>query len=111
MTLHFFDAATAHTITAQLAGGLPPGSYLIVSVGQLDAGTGEQFTGQYRAGTLHHHTPHDIAGWLSGLDLAGPGITQARAWRPPGPVPPGSDRGHIWAAVARIPGASQVRQP
>ena len=50
MTLHFFDPATAQAITGQLAAGLPPGSYLIISVGQLEAETGQQFTGQYQAG-------------------------------------------------------------
>jgi hypothetical protein len=111
MTLHFFNAAAASSITATLAGGLPPGSYLILSVGQLEAETGQQFTGQYQAATLHHHTRQGVAGWLSGLDLIEPGITQAQSWRPPGPVPPGPDLGHIWAAVARTPSLREAARP
>jgi len=61
MTLHFFDPGTARAITQRLAAGIPPGSYLIVSVGQLDGEIGQQFTAEYGAGHLHHHTRADVA--------------------------------------------------
>jgi hypothetical protein len=105
MALHFFDAATARAITGQLIAGIPPGSYLIVSAGQLDGDTGHQFTSEYAAGHLHHYTREDLAGFLHGLELIEPGVTEARAWRPPVPVPAHTRRGHIWAAVGRKPGS------
>jgi S-adenosyl methyltransferase len=93
---HPTDAETARRITTRLIDGIAPGSYLIVSVGQLDDHTGHQFTAAYQAGQLHHHTREDIAGFLAGLELIKPGITEARAWRAP-VLPTGQ------AAVARRP--------
>jgi hypothetical protein len=104
MALHFFDAATARAITGQLIAGIPAGSYLIVSTGQLDGDIGLQFTSEYTAGHLHHHTREDLAGFLRGLELVEPRITEARAWRPPVPAPAHTRRGHIWATVGRKPG-------
>ena len=79
MTLHFFDAETARTICGRLIEGIAPGSYLVVSAGHLNGHIGQQFTAEYRAGHLHHHTQEDIAGFLAGLELIKPGITDARA--------------------------------
>ena len=103
MTLHSFPAGTARFITGRLINGIPPGSYLIISAGHLEGGTGEHFTRQYDAGHLHHHTRDDLAGFLAGLELAGPGITEARAWRAPSSVPARPRGGHIWAAVGGKP--------
>jgi hypothetical protein len=103
MTLHFFGAAAASAITRELIAGVPPGSYLIVSAGQLDGDLGQQFSGQYSAGQLHHHTRDDLASFLSGLDVIEPGITEARSWRPPVKVTAHTGPGHIWAAVGRKP--------
>jgi SAM-dependent methyltransferase len=111
MALHFFDAVTARGITGQLVAGLPPGSYLIVSVGQLDGDIAEEFTSQYAAGQLHHHARDDLAAFLTGLDLIDPGITEARLWRPIGQVPDQARRGRIWAAVARTPIPAETGQP
>ncbi len=111
MTLHFFGAETARAITGRLIAGIPDGSYLIVSVGHLDGGTGRQFTGQYDAGNLHHHTRADVAGFLDGLELITPGITEARAWHAPGFIPSHSRRGHIWAAVGRKPAPADAGRP
>jgi hypothetical protein len=108
MTLHFFGKATALAITRELIAGVPPGSYLIVSVGQLDGEIGQQFSGQYDAGRLHHHTRADLTAFLFGLELTKPGITEARTWRSPIEVTAHDRRGHVWAAVGRkpVPGAS-----
>jgi hypothetical protein len=111
MTLHFFDVATASAITRKLIAGVPPGSYLIVSAGQLDGDLGQQFSGQYDAGQLHHHTRDDLAVFLPGLEVIEPGITEARAWRPPVAVTAPGRRGHIWAAVGRKPAPDQRRRP
>ena len=99
MTLHFFSASTAQAITSQLIDCLPDGSYLIVSVGHLDGQAGEQFTAQYSPGHLHQHTRKDLARFLDGLQIIEPGVTEARAWRPSGPVSRRERGGRIWAAV------------
>jgi hypothetical protein len=107
MTLHFFDLGTARAITQQLAAGIPPGSYLIVSVGELDGEIGQQFTAEYDAGQLHHHTRADVAAFLAGLELIEPGIVEAGDWRAPMVLTDRSRRGHIWAAAGRKPAASE----
>ena len=101
MALHFFDDETTRTICARLINGIAPGSYLIVSAGYLNGHLGQQFTNQYQAGQLHHHTREDIAGFLTGLELIKPGTTEARAWRAPILLTGQPPKGHIWAAVAR----------
>jgi hypothetical protein len=78
---------------------LPDGSYLIVSVGHVDGQAGEQFTAQYNPGHLHQHTRNDLVWFLNGLQIIEPGVTEARAWRPPGPVSRRDRGGRIWAAV------------
>jgi hypothetical protein len=111
MTLHFFSADTARHITASLIEDLAPGSYLIVSVGYLEGEISQQFSAEYQAGNLYHHTRQDVTGFLPGLDLTEPGITEARRWRLPGPVPAQARRGHIWAAVGRKPAPAEAGQP
>ncbi len=101
MTLHFYDAETARRIAAQFIGGIPDGSYVIISVGQLEGEAGEQFTAEYHAGQLHHHGQDDVASFLDGLEPVGPGITEARRWRAPVASLEGSRPGHIWAGLGR----------
>jgi hypothetical protein len=110
MTLHLFDAGTARHITARLIDDIAPGSYLIVSVGQLEGETSQQFSAEYQAGDLHHHSRQDVAGFLSGLELAEPEVTEARTWRPPVMLPEQARPGHIWAAVGRKPAPQKGRQ-
>ena len=107
MTLHFLPADTARFITGRLAAGIPPGSYLIISAGQLEGDAGQQFTREYDPGQLHHHTRDDIAGFLAGLELAEPGVTEARAWRAPALLPAHPRTGHVWAAVGGKPAAAR----
>jgi hypothetical protein len=111
MTLHFWSAGTAPSVTSQLIDGVPAGSYLITSVGHLDGRTGRQFTSHYNPADLHHHTRADVASFLAGLDLITPGITDARAWHPPRFIPPESRRGHIWAAVGRKSAPADAGRP
>ena len=105
MILHFFDRGTARSIAGRLIGGIPPGSHLIMSAGRLDGDIALQFTGEYQAGALHHHTREDVADFFNGLELAPPGIAEAREWRPGWAVlAAGSGRaGHILAGVGRKP--------
>jgi hypothetical protein len=106
MTLHFFDAETARTLIAQYVAGLPYGSYLIVSVGQLEGELGAEFSKQYSAGRLYHHNRETVASLLEGLELVEPGIPGARAGRAPARIPDRRRRGHIWATVGRKAGSA-----
>jgi hypothetical protein len=101
MTLHFYDAEAARKIAAQFIGGVPDGSYVIISAGQLKGEAGEQFTREYRAGQLHHHGQDEVASFLAGLQPVGPGITEARRWRAPVASLDGGRRGHIWAGAGQ----------
>jgi hypothetical protein len=111
MALHFIDAESARSIAARLIEGIAPGSYLIVSAGQLDGHTGQKFTAEYQAGHLHHHAREDIAGFLAGLQLIKPGVSEARAWRAPVLLTGQPPQGHIWAAVARKPEPGTAGRP
>jgi hypothetical protein len=106
MTLHFYDTQTARRIAAQFTAGIPYSSYVIVSAGQLEGEAGEQFTREYRAGQLHHHSQADLASFLADLELVDPGITEARRWRAPIVSLEGGRRGHIWAGVGRKSGTA-----
>jgi hypothetical protein len=101
MTLHFFDAGKARRIVAQLTSSIPDGSYVIVSTGQLKGEAATRFTREYQPEHTYHHTPADLTAIMDSLELAAPGITEARTWRRPAPVTDESRPGHIWAAVGR----------
>jgi hypothetical protein len=101
MALHFYDADKARQIVAGFIGGIPYGSYVILSVGQLEGAIGEQFTKEYSAGQIYHHTQAHVAHFMDGLRLVHPGVTEARTWRAPTFTPDELGRGHIWAAVGR----------
>ena len=42
MTLHFYEAQTARKIMAQVIDRIPYGSYVVLSVGQLEGDFGEE---------------------------------------------------------------------
>jgi hypothetical protein len=53
--------------------------------------------------TWYKHSPADIVSFFGGLELAGPGVTEARTW--PKQPPEVHDRnGHVLAGVGRVPG-------
>jgi len=101
--LHFTDAAAARQVTAGYARLTAPGSCLIISVACFDdEALGKQLAAEYTAAQFVNHAPADIASFLAGLDMIGPGLTEARTWRPWMPAPAPSHRdGHVLAAVAR----------
>ena len=109
MTMHFFPPDQAGKITAELIAGLPPGSYVIMSVVGGDAELGEHMARTYTAAPVYNHGPGGLAHFLRDLDIIAPGITQARHWRAPVFVP-GHRRGQAWAAVGRKPPARQPRR-
>ena len=99
MTLHFYEAQAARKIMALVIDRIPYGSYVVLSVGQLEGAFGEEFTREYDAAPLYHHSQDDLASFLQSLETVGPGITEAYKWRAPVPSLHGPRRGHIWAAV------------
>jgi S-adenosyl methyltransferase len=77
LVLHFFDANAAREISATFTRAIAPGSYVVISVGSADEETGRQLVEEYAAGRLHNHSPAQIAGFFTGLDLVGPGLADA----------------------------------
>ncbi len=100
MTMHFQPPGQAGKITAELIAGIPPGSFVIMSVVGGDTELGEDMARTYTAAPVYNHGPGGLAHFLRELDIIGPGITEARQWRAPVPDP-GHRRGDAWAAVGR----------
>jgi O-methyltransferase involved in polyketide biosynthesis len=101
--LHFTDADAARQVTAGYARLMTPGSCLIISVACFDdEALGKQLAAEYTAAQFVNHAPADIASFFAGLDMVGPGLAEARTWRPWMHAPvPGRRDGHVLAAVAR----------
>ena len=97
MTMHFFPPDQAEKITAELIGGLPAGSYVIMSVVGGDAELGEDMARTYTAAPVYNHGPGGLARLLSGPGPHRPrhrrGPAMARpAVRPRPPPGPGLGR-------------------
>ena len=99
--LHFFPVAAARRIITEFAGLAPPGSYLVISVGT----SGRKLASEYRAGTLHDHSPEEIRALLAGLEVIDPpGLVDAVHWVPGSTAPAApQSSGRVLAAVARTP--------
>jgi hypothetical protein len=85
IVLDFTEPAAAADITAAFRRAMPPGSFLIISIG-INNDTPEvakQVIETYSAGMVHVHSREQIAGYFAGLDIVAPGLTEARHWRPP----------------------------
>jgi S-adenosyl methyltransferase len=107
--LHFLGADAARTVTAGYARLLVPGSFVIVSCASYeDRELGRRLAAEYTAATWHNHSGADVESFFDGLELVGPGISEARTWRAwlPEPVPCHRD-GHVLAGVGRVPGRRQ----
>jgi O-methyltransferase involved in polyketide biosynthesis len=102
--LHFMAAGAARAVTSGYARLMAPGSCLIISVAHFDdEGIGKQLAQEYTAAEWHNHTPADVASFFAGLDMAGPGVTEAQTWRPWQTEPVMRRRdGHVLAGVARL---------
>ena len=101
--LHFLNADAARMVTAGYARLIAPGSCLVISVASFDDETlGKQLAEEYTAAAWHNHTPADITSFFVGLELVGPGVTEAQTWRAWMPQPVLRHReGHVLAGVAR----------
>ncbi|MGH3411356.1 MAG: SAM-dependent methyltransferase, partial [Streptosporangiaceae bacterium] len=110
--LHFMDAEAARELTAGYARLIAPGSCLVISCAHYDdEALAKRLSAEYTAATWHNHSREDVESFFGGLDLVGPGVTEAQTWRAwmPEPVLRRRD-GHVLAGVARkppeVPGAA-----
>jgi len=103
---------TAYWIVAELMGGLPAGSYLVITHHADDIFVDEylemrRLTERLAAeGKTWGTTPRShaaVAKFFDGLDLVEPGLVLQDEWRPPAGSRPGEYRSATWAAVARKP--------
>jgi O-methyltransferase involved in polyketide biosynthesis len=103
--LHFLDADAARAVTGGYARLMAPGSTLIISVARYDDEMlGKRLSAEYTAATWHNHSHADVVSFFAGLDLVGPGVTEAQTWRAWMPEPVMRHRdGHVLAGVARKP--------
>ena len=101
--LHFLDTDAARQVTAGYAQLMAPGSCLVISVAHYDdEALGKRLAAEYTAATWHNHSRTDIMSFFAGLELVGPGLTEAQTWRAwmPEPVVRRRD-GHVLAGVGR----------
>jgi hypothetical protein len=102
--LHFLAPDAARAVTAGYASLLAPGSCLVISCARFeDEQLAKQLAEEYTPATWYNHSPADIAEFFDGLELAGPGVTEARAW-PKRPPEADHRNGHVLAGVGRVPG-------
>jgi len=101
--LHFFDADTAREVTAGYARLIAAGSCLIISCAAYDdEALAKRLAAEYTAGQFVNHTREDVVSFFAGLELVGPGVTEAQTWRPWLSQPVLRHReGHVLAGVAR----------
>jgi S-adenosyl methyltransferase len=102
--LHFLAPDAARAVTAGYASLLAPGSYLVISCARFeDEQLAKQLAEQYTPATWYNHSPADITEFFDGLELVGPGVTEARTW-PKRPAEADHRNGHVLAGVGRLPG-------
>jgi O-methyltransferase involved in polyketide biosynthesis len=101
--LHFLDADAAREVTAGYARLIAPGSYMVISCAVYDdEALAKKLSAEYTAGQFINHTREDVTSFFAGLDLAGPGVTEAQTWRAWMPQPVLRHRqGHVLVGVAR----------
>jgi O-methyltransferase involved in polyketide biosynthesis len=105
--LHFLDPDAARAVTAGYARLMAPGSCLVISLAcNDDEVLGKRLSAEYTAATWHNHTREYVGSLFAGLELVGPGVTEAQTWRAwmPEPVLRRRD-GHVLAGIARKPQA------
>ncbi len=104
MILDFVAPAQAAQITAAFRDAMSAGSFLILSIGVNNntPDLARDVIKAYRAALVHLHSHEQIAGYLVGLEIVEPGLTEARHWRPPRPQAADTPRpADILAGVGR----------
>ena len=101
--LHFLDADAAREVTAGYTRLIAPGSYVVISCAVYDdEALAKKLAAEYTAGQFVNHTREDVTSFFTGLDLVGPGVTEAQTWRAWLSQPVLRHReGHVLAGVAR----------
>ena len=101
--VHFLDPQAARAVTAGYASLMAPDSCLILSCARFED---EQMAGQlaqeYTTATWYKRSPADITEFFNGLELAGPGVTEAQTWPKHLPAADGRN-GHVLAGGAVFP--------
>jgi O-methyltransferase involved in polyketide biosynthesis len=103
--LHFLTAQAAAELIEQYASAVPPGSYLIMTIGRGDGEIADRFFAMYRSMTqLYNFSPAEFARLFDCLDIVPPGLAEAEQWQPDwDAVPPIPERpGHMLAGVGRV---------
>jgi O-methyltransferase involved in polyketide biosynthesis len=104
---HVGDDGAARSIVRELAGALPPGSYLTLSDGANTSRAREQAHERYaQTGAVPYRlrSPEQIAAFFDGLDLLEPGVVPVSQWRPD---PQGASRSGPPAAVDTFGGMAR----
>jgi O-methyltransferase involved in polyketide biosynthesis len=102
--LHFLPAARARQVCAAWAARLASGSWLAISVGRYtDPQLLARLTLMYTPAPFQNHTPGQVAGFLAGLDLVPPGVTDAGSWQAAVAASPPDRRLYALCAVATKP--------
>lgn len=101
--VHFLDTDTAREVTAGYARLIAPGSCLVISCATYDDEVlAKRLAAGYTAGQFVNHTREDVVSFFAGLELVGPGVSEAQTWRAWHPEPVMRHReGHVLAGVAR----------
>lgn len=104
MILDFIRPAQAADIMATFRRAMPPGSFLVISIGinNNTPDVAERVIEAYTAGTVHVHSREQIAGYFAGLEMVDPGLIETHRWRPPhAPPAAGSRPADVLAGVGR----------
>jgi S-adenosyl methyltransferase len=108
--LHFLGPDAACAVTAGYASLMAPGSCLVLSCAWFeDENLAKQLAAEYTAAAWYNHSPTDIAEFFDGLELARPGVTEARTW-PKRPTEAAGRNGHVLAGVGRVPGVGRRKR-
>jgi SAM-dependent methyltransferase len=107
--MHFIDDSDRPAeLVRELADGLAPGSYVVLSHATADSRP-ESAAGEkvYERATtsIHARTRDEVAAMVAGLDLVEPGLVWGPQWRPEPDAKPDPDpgRSHVYVVVARKP--------
>lgn len=102
MILHFFEAQAVSEIMRTIIRSIAPGSYVIISVGSGDEQTATGLARAYTATTLYNHAAGEVAGFFDGLEIAEPGLVDARNWESLDVAQPPAEAGwHILTGVGQ----------
>jgi len=103
--LHFLDPVAAREVTGVITDALAAGSYLVISVAVGEREVTEEIRHAYKVVPGRTFNQELVAGLFRGLDLVGPGITEARQWRSSQPqLASSASPVRLLAGVARKPG-------